>query len=83
MRGTRVWVTEAMRRMPPKTTSAVKSDTTTPVTGPTHPASVPKLDETVSAIVLACSEENAKGKQISRMTAKSTPIHLARSPRCM
>ena len=83
MSGTRVWVTDAIRRMPPKTTSAVNRATITPVTGPTHPASVPKLDETVSAIVLACRDENANGKQISRMTAKSTPIHRARKPRCM
>ena len=40
-------------------------------------------EETVSAIVFACSDEKANGKQIRRITANAIPIHRARSPRCM
>ena len=86
--GTIVCVTEAMRRTPPKTTSPVRAATTMPVTHGSHaPASVPVIDATAppreAEIVLACSELNANGKQMMRITANHTPIQRALSPRCM
>ena len=74
-----------MRRMPPKTTSAVSTARSAPTTQATQvPAfSLPMVDDTVALIVLACSELKASGKQRIRITAKTMPIQRARSPFCM
>ena len=84
MSGTRSWVTEAMRRTPPKMTSAISALRTIPIThGSQAEAESSRPPAIVAWMVLACSEEKATGKQMMRMTANTTPIQRARSPRCM
>lgn len=77
--------TVAMRRTPPKITSAVRVATTTPTAnGIHHGESSPPVTPTIVCVrVLACSELNAKGKHAMSATAKLTAIHLERSPRWM
>ncbi len=84
MIGTSSWVTEAMRRTPPKITSAISTASEMPTAQGSQAAeSSPKLPESVAWIVLACSELNATGKQTMRMIAKTMPIHRALRPRSM
>ena len=75
--------TDAMRRTPPKTTRPVRTASAMPMTQGSHRASPPMLEVTVAAIVLACSELKAIGKQMIRMIANTIPIQRAFRPRCM